>query len=113
LTENGAWDAVKVNQIFLPIDAEVILHMLISSRDEEDFIAWHSDKFGRFSVRSAYKLAQSLEQMEERASSSAASTTIPCNLIWKCNIPQKVKIFAWKAATNCLATMENKKKRKM
>lgn len=113
LTENGAWDAIKVNQNFLPIDAEVILQMLISSRDEEDFIAWHSDKFGRFSVRSAYKLAQSLEQMEERASSSAASTTIPCNLIWKCNIPQKVKIFAWKAATNCLATMENKKKRKM
>jgi hypothetical protein len=31
--------------------------------------------------------------------------------IWKCNIPEKVRIFAWKALSNALATEMNKKRR--
>lgn len=34
-------------------------------------------------------------------------------MVWKCNVPQKVKIFVWRAVTNCLPTLENKKKRKL
>lgn len=33
--------------------------------------------------------------------------------VWKCNVPQKVKVFAWRAISNCLPTMENKKKRNL
>lgn len=34
-------------------------------------------------------------------------------LIWNCPIPHKVRIFAWKLASNALATMVNKKRRKL
>lgn len=58
MLDNGMWDANKINQIFLPVDAEIILKLRTSSRDEEDFIAWHPDKLGNFSVRTAYRLAE-------------------------------------------------------
>jgi hypothetical protein len=33
--------------------------------------------------------------------------------IWKCNIPEKMRIFAWKALSNGLATEENKRRHHM
>lgn len=113
ITENDGWDTVKVQQNFWPVDAETILNIRISSRSEEDCVAWHPDKWGIFSVRSAYKLGFSLKYMDESCSSSPAGLKSSWNLIWKCNIPQKIKIFAWKAASNSLPTRENKCHRKM
>lgn len=58
-------------------------------------------------------LAMSLRRSEESSSSSPDGLRRAWNPIWKCNIPQKVKIFAWKAGSNCLPTMVNKKKRNL
>jgi hypothetical protein len=33
------------------------------------------------------------------------------NIIWKANVPQKLRIFAWKAATNSLAVRTNLNRR--
>ncbi|EEC84864.1 hypothetical protein OsI_31997 [Oryza sativa Indica Group] len=110
---DGVWDVQKDNRVFLPCGAEEILRIQTSMRQDEDFLAWHPDKMGRFSVRSAYKLAMSLANMDESSSSSDDKSRKMWDLIWKCEVPQKVKIFMWKAATNSLATMENKKRRKL
>nr|ABA98510.1 retrotransposon protein, putative, unclassified [Oryza sativa Japonica Group] len=80
---------------------------------EDDFVAWHLDKWSCFSVRSAYHLALSLKNMDQAESSSDVNLRRSWGLLWKCNVPQKVKIFSGKAANNCLATSENKKKRKL
>lgn len=110
---NGGWDADKVSRVFWGIDAEAILKISLPSREEEDFLAWNPDRYGQFSVRSAYHLAVSLAGMEESSSSSDIILKNAWNNLWKCNVPQKVKIFAWKAVTNGLVTMENKKKRNL
>lgn len=110
---DGRWNEQMVNQIFWPIDAEMILKIQLPTREGEDFLAWHPDRLGIFSVRSAYKLGLSLANVDSSSSSSEIETSKAWNLIWKCNIPQKVKIFAWRAATNCLATLENKRKRNL
>lgn len=74
LNPDGSWDVHKVNQVFLPCDAEEILRIRTSSRQEEDFLAWHPDKLGRFSVRSAYMLALPLSNIDNSSSSSDSQT---------------------------------------
>lgn len=111
LKPDGSWDENLVSAIFLPVDVEEILKIKISSRQEEDFVAWFPDRLGRFSVRSAYQLAMQIARLDECSCSSDYAIKKGWNLIWSCNVPQKVKIFGWRAATNSLPTMENKKKR--
>lgn len=111
--QDGTWDVAQIRRCFLNIDIELILSICLSPRQEEDFLAWHPDKSGRFSVRSAYNLACRLANTEGSSSSFALHSRKSWDLIWKCKLPQKIKIFAWKVASNCLATMDNKRKRKL
>jgi hypothetical protein len=72
------------------------------------------EKTDIFSVRSAYRLAftQMPIQCNFAASSSRPKGDDVCwQKIWKANVPPKVKTFAWKAASNALATELNKKSR--
>jgi hypothetical protein len=90
----------------------ILLSICISNWEDEDFIAWHPDLHGRFSVRSAYYLALNLKNQEDTGPSNMAGDR-RWDLIWKCEVPQKVRSFAWKVATDSLATMANKTKRKL
>ena len=88
----------------------------LPSRPMEDVLAWHYDRTGLFSVKSAYRLAQALEEEEKggRQSSSAISEGRPCwKAFWKIPIPHKILIFGWKAINNGLATQSNKRRRRI
>jgi hypothetical protein len=51
-TETCTWNQAIIDQNFLPIDASIILS--IPLRDQaEDFVAWHFDTKGLFSIKSA------------------------------------------------------------
>lgn len=113
LGTDGKWDVTKVQQHFLPIDVECILKIRTASSTLPDFVAWAPDKLGRFSVRSAYHLAVEIANAARGSCSSPAGSSNAWKRIWSCNVPQKVKVFAWKAATDSLATMHNKKKRNL
>ena len=76
---------------------------------EEDFVAWHPDKRGIFSVKSAFCLGlQEMPMMQNMGSSSSRpdGRRPAWDLIWKNPAPPKVRIFAWKAALEALATEE-------
>lgn len=66
-----------------------------------------------FSVRTAYKLGAQLKQQGEPASSSIceADNRSIWDYIWKAEVPEKVRIFAWRVATETLPTKKNKWKR--
>ena len=113
LDQDGSWNAEKINLYFLKVDADIIFKICTSPRIGCDFLAWHPDKTGQFSVRSAYALAANLANVEAASSSSNNTVDKAWDLIWKCNVPQKVRIFAWKVASNSLPTMVNKKKRNL
>jgi len=49
-----AWDQEILKQQFLSMDWEVILNIPLTTRRQLDFWAWHYEKLGVFSVRSAY-----------------------------------------------------------
>ena len=54
----GSWNANKVRSSFLPHEAEVILGISISPHLLDESLIWALTYNGRFSMKSAYKVAQ-------------------------------------------------------
>lgn len=83
---------------------------------EEDFIAWHYDKEGMFTVRSAYKIGL-LEQLRSNNLGASSSHEEGVRALWKhiwsAPVPQKIRVFAWRLALDRLATQHNKHRRKI
>lgn len=110
LDEHGAWHETLLQQYFLPVDVQEILKIKASPRLGADFLAWGAERTGIFTVRSVYWLA--LE--DKLCPSSVAASRAPDGrravwaLLWRCPAPPKVRVFAWRLATNSLATWSNK-----
>jgi hypothetical protein len=83
---------------FWPKDATVILNIPIDV-DMPDWLAWHFDSKGNFSVKSAYKLAVNIRdhQLGRDASSSGSTANgdeeFKWQKIWQLKFPNKVKMF--------------------
>ena len=80
----------------------------------DDVVAWHWEKLGCFSVRSAYRLGVDVRDLD---SNLCSSSNRPDGLrtvwkkLWLLRIPHKIRIFAWKVVHGGLATKSNKKRR--
>lgn len=99
--EDNSWDTELVEDIFGSRDASIILSIPVD-KEVEDSWYWRNDKFGNFIVKSAYLM---LEGTYNNAS-SADNSGFWCKL-WNLKIPPKVKIFLWRASSNCLPTKDN------
>lgn len=115
---SGLWDEALVQDVFSEFDAEAILKLRVN-QDLEDRPAWHFDKKGKFSVKSAYKVAV---QKRETELGRTASTSEPPSggvsvfrweKIWSMEVPNKVKMFMWRLAHNSLAVRRNLVRRGM
>jgi hypothetical protein len=116
LNPDGSWNEHLLDRWFLPIDIQEILKIQTSTRNESDFIAWHHEKSGAFSVRSAYRLGREEQLRSEGRQATSAQplgTSGDWKLIWQCPVPPKVRIFAWKLARNALATQVSMARRGM
>lgn len=71
-TDGRDWDVDKLIHLFNPADVEEITKIKIHVRSSEDFIAWHWEKSGIFTVRSAYNLSLKLQHGQNVQSSSSA-----------------------------------------
>ena len=101
------WNVDLIRATFLPFEAETILKIPLSRTLLEDKIIWIGNRRGEFSVKSAYHIAHSLIEANDRGESSSGD---PCKPLWKrlwlLNLPAKIKVFAWRACVNGLPTME-------
>lgn len=100
----NSWDLDLVNQTFSAADAANILKIPLCEQ-QEDFIAWHFDSKGHFSVKSAYKIQLSLTQQQTNSEMVEGSTRTnwrkkTWHSIWKLNCPPKVQHFLWRFAHN-------------
>ncbi|KAK1626172.1 hypothetical protein QYE76_000487 [Lolium multiflorum] len=107
LEADGTWNMQRLEQYFSAEDVKDILQIKPSRRNETDFVSWFPEKSGLFTVRSAYRLALHREMMRQDrgATSSRPDGARPSwRLIWKCPVPHKVRILAWKICRNAIAT---------
>ena len=89
---------VKVRSMFLPHEAEAVLGIPISFRLPEDFIIWAWTSNGKFTVKSAYKVAQKwLKEGKCRSDGGSSSNNTSMKAIWKLtwhlNCLNKIKHF--------------------
>jgi hypothetical protein len=108
--DNKNWGAVLVESLFHNDLAKAILAIPISRNGGEDFISWPHDKFGQYTVRSAYNLSRTESFFARHqvarlgAQSDQATETKNWMSIWTIEAPSKMKIVLWRMAHDCLPT---------
>jgi hypothetical protein len=75
------WDEELIKSVFDEEDAKEILSIPLRP-EMEDWVAWHYDKKGEFSVKSAYRLGVSIRDAQLNADASSSISTEPKNKFW-------------------------------
>ncbi|KAL0413523.1 UNVERIFIED_CONTAM: putative mitochondrial protein [Sesamum radiatum] len=109
LQHSREWDVELIQSLFWPDDSNVILQIPLSCVGVPDLLIWHYSTTGLFTVRSAYHLALSLA-VPVGASTERWSRRM-WQKIWQAHVPNKAKIFMWRAIRNILPTSTNLQKR--
>ncbi|XP_044346357.1 uncharacterized protein [Triticum aestivum] len=92
---NGDWNREVLQNNFLPIDAAAV-QMIPLGRMEEDNWAWHLERSGNFSVRSAYRAMLGARQQTNNPASSAGDDRTFWKKLWKMPVPPNVRNFWWR-----------------
>ena len=108
-TDRRSWDVAKVKTIFLPHEVEMVLSIPISGRLPKDSIIWAWTTNGRFTVKSAYKVAQKVLKEDFNrgvggSSSDNSGMKAIWKIVWRLNCPSKIKHLLWRACKNILPT---------
>jgi hypothetical protein len=93
---------------------EEVLKIRLTDHREEDCIAWYYERSEIFTVRSAYKLALTLDKAEwfqEGSCTQTDSNHLLYKEIRNMKVPPKVCIFAWRLSHEGLATQAKRKRR--
>lgn len=104
------WDELLVRDIFWEEDAEVILALPVY-QGRSNMVAWHYDKHGVFSVKSAYKVARDTYIRNHTSQGQqGGSNPGPLSLwkrVWKLSCPNKIKHFLWRFLHNSHPLRDN------
>ncbi|KAH9721602.1 putative reverse transcriptase/RNA-dependent DNA polymerase [Citrus sinensis] len=103
------WKEKLICDHFRAEDAKAISQILLPRRPHDDQLIWHYDKRGQYSVKSGYQVAMQMKFPDK----PSCSTRCQWNVIWKLSIPEKIKIFLWRAAHDLLPTAGNLWKRRI
>ena len=104
-----AWDRELIVDAFHRKDAEAILRIPLSHRLVSDAMIWLHTKSGEYMVRSRYHIAQLIQKQEKDVgeSSKLEGGSQVWAKVWKMKVPNKIRVFAWRACQNILPTCEN------
>ncbi|KAL0318628.1 UNVERIFIED_CONTAM: putative mitochondrial protein [Sesamum angustifolium] len=109
LEHTREWDVEAVQSLFWLEDSTLILQIPLSFSGVGDLLVWHFSSNGLFSVRSAYHLAVSMASQEGPSREQWCSGT--WRKVWQARVPNKVKVFTWRAVRNILPTAVNLRRR--
>jgi hypothetical protein len=94
-TASGNWNVELIREVFCHFDTESILR--INSRIVgEDFCSWEKEKHGMYSVRSAYRLLEEGRRQAEDTDVPGSSDDKDWKILWKFEVPPKVRVFWWR-----------------
>ena len=96
--ELHCWRRELINSLFHTDVAKAICKIPLSHRHVPDILLWMYNKNGMFSVKSAYRVAVQIQKGEEwTENSSGCAGKQVWNALWKLHIPNKIKVFGWRA----------------
>ncbi|KAF5442841.1 hypothetical protein F2P56_035459 [Juglans regia] len=97
-----------------PAAANEVLKLIITSSCHQDKTIWEREKNGCFTVRSAYKMFKCMENNDSHGETSHANRKQQFwKSLWKLKVPNKVKIFVWKACRDGFPTRLNLRKKQV
>jgi hypothetical protein len=108
------WDEHKVRQSFLAIESNEVLKIRMGTNMEQDILAWAHEKNGVYSVRSAYRLLkndQMAKAVEKNSEAGGSAEERVWKLLWKLNVPPKVRSFWWRVVHNFVPAKAELKRR--
>ncbi|GKU89304.1 hypothetical protein SLEP1_g3458 [Rubroshorea leprosula] len=89
--DHGDWAAPKLNQLFSSEECWEILKIPTGSCC--DSFIWHYDRYGRFSVKSAYLLAIHTSQETHPNHVNPTFSSAEWKHLWKLKVPPKIRVF--------------------
>lgn len=104
------WNAPLLTSLFNPDEVELIQAIPISSAQRQDSWCWNFTPKGHFTVSSAYRLAIQPLIDKHRVRDIDEATW---SSLWDLRIPNKIKIFLWRAFRDMLPTTDALRSRKM
>ena len=93
------WDLDILRDLFDERDRNIIERIPLSNISRDDCWQWTVEKKGIYSIKSAYKM---LVSNSTRAYED--TMTNGWNIIWKLQVPLKVRHLIWRACISCLPT---------
>ncbi|KAK7267199.1 hypothetical protein RIF29_19864 [Crotalaria pallida] len=114
-SDGSGWDSQILQQFFLPHDVEIIRSIPIVQSNRVDELIWHFTTDGVYSVKSGYKtlLQYQAHSVESGVGSSSNDAAQIWKVLWSLNLPEKMKIFWWRALRDILPTKANLLRKKM
>jgi hypothetical protein len=116
---SATWNEQRLRECFVQMDIEVIRNIPLSTTQDDDVWAWHYDRKGCFSVKSAYRMLAETKQRREdwldgkAANSNSEQQKKQWTSIWKIQVPSKLKVFLWRLARQSLPTADTRHRRNM
>ena len=102
------WRCDVIMSSFHREDAEAICKFHLSHRQVSDSMVWLHNRKGVFSVRSRYYIARRVMRKEDWAKSSRGPSGLQIwKKLWKLQVPNKIKVFGWRACHEILPTRVN------
>ncbi|KAL6227535.1 hypothetical protein ACLB2K_001492 [Fragaria x ananassa] len=100
----GGWNEWLLEELFTPMESEIILKIPLSLNGGEDRLVWHFDNKGCYNVKSGYFVGRLLDGLNRKASGSDSNvqwSRLWCKL-WRTQVPPKVRMHAWRLVKGTL-----------
>ena len=108
------WRSDFIMDMFEKEDAEAICRKQLSRRYVEDSLIWMNQRKWIFTIKSAYKVSK--EVLREGRVAESSRGCIGKGVwfaLWKLRIPNKIRVFGWRACNEILPTKLNLSKRRV
>ena len=100
------WDREKIFDLFAHKTRMEILQLPLTRLYSRDRLVWKENRSQKFSVKSAYQVAQRMRELDQVEHSGMVADRGVWRQLWSLNVPSKVRMFVWRACSNILPTRD-------
>ncbi|KAL4330484.1 hypothetical protein AHAS_Ahas13G0404700 [Arachis hypogaea] len=111
LEEEKEWNTDLINQIFLPFEAQQILHIPIPKSDQVDCFYWKKARDGEFRVKLAYHELRAKTRSQTEISRREQREEQTWKDVWRIRAPPTAVNFLWRLLHKSLPTKKNLNRR--